>query len=411
MTTYTCVRCGKSFNQKGHFSTHNNRKRPCTQVFSLETLIEQKIMGVLAVKGDGVKAVAAKCSTTMNYASQSRTELLYLCKERGFKRYSNKKKAELIVLLSSVDSTPGVTDEVSTVDGAEGPIVPVSVIPETELQQEIIHGDTLSYLPSLKTESAQIIIADPPYNIGKDFGNDSDKQSMPDYLAWCDIWIADCLRILKPNGTMFIYGFSEILALILARIPLTINRRWIIWHYTNKNVASLQFWQRSHESILILWKEDKVFHRDEVREAYTEGFLHGAAGRERTSTVGRFSNGTKKTTYIAHPGGALPRDVIKIPALAGGAGMIERVNHPTQKPLILCDKLLKSCMQPASEGYVLIPFAGSGSECLAAKNLNLPFIGIEINAEYVTLIKNRLTPPPPQLQPSPPQTSEETIHP
>lgn len=302
----------------------------------------------------------------MDYSSLNRKELINLCKERNFKGYSSKNKLELIDLLQEKETV------------------------QVEFRQEIICGDTLEILPYLASESAQIILADPPYNIGKDFGNKSDKQPMDEYLAWCDTWIQECLRILKPNGTMFIYGFSEILALILARIPYDIHRRWIVWHYTNKNVASLNFWQRSHESILVLWKEDKVFHRDEVREAYTEGFLNGAAGKERAGTKGRFSNGEKKTVYNAHPNGALPRDVIKIPALAGGAGMKERVNHPTQKPLLLCDKLLRSCKQSPEDGYVLIPFAGSGSECVASKNLGLPFVGIEINKEYVELIQSRL---------------------
>lgn len=259
-------------------------------------------------------------------------------------------------------------------------------------RQEIIHGDTLAVLPTLASNSAQIIIADPPYNIGKDFGNNSDKQPMAEYYAWCDRWIAECLRILQPTGTMFIYGFSEILAMILARVPPEINRRWIVWHYTNKNVPSLHFWQRSHESILILWKADKVFNRDMVREPYTDGFLNGAAGKQRKATKGRFSKGdtTATTTYVAHIAGALPRDVIKLPALAGGAGMKERVDHPSQKPLALCEKLLKSCMQPAAAGYVLVPFAGSGSECVAAKKLQLPFIGIELNAEYIAIIHRRL---------------------
>jgi site-specific DNA-methyltransferase (adenine-specific) len=258
------------------------------------------------------------------------------------------------------------------------------------IRQEIHQGDCLKILPTLQSESAQIILADPPYNIGKDFGNDSDKQPMDEYLIWTDKWINECLRVLKPNGTMFIYGFSEILALILSRVPRNINRRWLVWHYTNKNVPSLNFWQRSHESIIVLWKSDKVFHRDDVREAYTEGFLNGAVGRERKATKGRFSNGEKTTTYTAHPNGALPRDVIKIPALAGGAGAKERVNHPTQKPLALCEKLLQSCKQPADAGYVLIPFAGSGSECVASKQLGLPYVGIELNEDYVALIRKRL---------------------
>jgi len=297
--------------------------------------------------------------------SKTIPELKEVCKERGIKGTSGKTKSELLALLA--------------------PPPPVN----TSLRRDVIQGDMLRVLPTLEAESAQIVIADPPYNIGKDFGNDSDKQPMDEYLVWCEQWIKECLRVLKPNGTMFIYGFSEILALILSRVPHDVNRRWVVWHYTNKTVPSLNFWQRSHESIIVLWKSDKVFHRDDVREAYTEEYLNGSAGKERTDTKGRFGN--KKTTYTAHANGALPRDVIKIPALAGGAGMNERVDHPTQKPLALCEKLLRSCKQ--EEGYVLVPFAGSGSECVAAQKLGLPFVGIELNPEYITLIQTRLNPP------------------
>jgi site-specific DNA-methyltransferase (adenine-specific) len=314
----------------------------------------------------------------MDLSTKSLKELISICKEKNIKGYSGKKKNEIVDLLTA----SLVKSE--TLSNTDNPID----IHTTAPTQNVIHGDTLLVLPTLQSESAQIIIADPPYNIGKDFGNDSDRQPMEEYLKWSEKWIKECIRILKPNGTMFIYGFSEILALILSRVPYDINRRWIIWHYTNKNVASVNFWQRSHESILVLWKDDKVFHRDDIREAYTEGFLNGAAGKERTATKGRFSNGEKTTRYTAHPNGALPRDVIKIPALAGGAGMKERVNHPTQKPIVLCEKLLRSCKQ--TEGYVLVPFAGSGSECVASKNLGLPFIGIELNEEYVNLINERL---------------------
>ena len=322
----------------------------------------------------------------MDYSKKTRAELISICKEKHMKGMSGKKKEELLQLLSPpFTETPTDPPRENIREEEE------DVCAEIPLRQEVIHGDTITILPSLPDNSAQIIIADPPYNIGKDFGNDSDKQPMEEYLKWTDNWIKECIRILKPNGTMFIYGFSEILALILSRVPFEINRRWIIWHYTNKNVASVHFWQRSHESILVLWKKDKMFHRDDIREAYTEGFLNGAAGRERTATKGRFSKGDKTTTYTAHPQGALPRDVIKIPALAGGAGMKERVNHPTQKPIALCEKLIKSCKQSPDEGFVLVPFAGSGSECVAAKNIGLPFVGIELNEEYVKLIHERLT--------------------
>ena len=254
--------------------------------------------------------------------------------------------------------------------------------------QVIIHEDCIDGMKKIRDESVDIVICDPPYNIGKDFGNDSDRQEFDQYLEWCDRWITEATRILKPHGTMYIYGFSEILAFIRVRIKL--NVRWIIWHYTNKVVPRLNHWQRTHESILCCYKNKPVFNRDDVREPYTEQFLKNAAGKTRKATAGRFSKGDKETTYKAHEGGALPRDVIKISALAGGAGRKERVNHPTQKPLELCEKLIKASMNKEGETVVVVPFAGSGSECVAARKLKVQCTGFEINEEYVDLCNQRL---------------------
>ena len=57
------------------------------------------------------------------------------------------------------------------------------------MREDVINDDILGVLRNLNDESAQIVIADPPYNIGKDFGNKSDKQPMDEYLRWCDEWI------------------------------------------------------------------------------------------------------------------------------------------------------------------------------------------------------------------------------
>jgi SOS regulatory protein LexA len=298
---------------------------------------------------------------------------------------------------------------------------PVTALPEVKKESvhkteklplnEIILKDAVEGLRKLPSESCDVIIIDPPYNIGKDFGNNIDKRELRDYVAWSKEWLAESTRILKPAGTMFVYGFSEILAHLSVEISLP--KRWLIWHYTNKNVASLNFWQRSHEAILCVWKNKPVFNRDAVREPYTEGFLQGAAGKIRKGTAGRFSKGDKETIYNAHSGGALPRDVIKVPALAGGAGMVERwflcktcngvfeprdlkkhdghdiLKHPTQKPLELSRKLIKSAM-PKKGGVVLVPFVGSGSECIAAQELGQSYVGFEINPDYVRLAKGAI---------------------
>jgi site-specific DNA-methyltransferase (adenine-specific) len=134
-----------------------------------------------------------------------------------------------------------------------------------------------------------------------------------------------------------------------------------------------------------------VFNRDDVREPYTDSFLKNAAGKVRKATKGRFSNGEKETVYTAHENGALPRDVIKISALAGGAGKKERVNHPTQKPLELCEKLIKASKNKDGKTLLVVPFAGSGSECVAAKKNEINYIGYEINEDYVNLCEERLS--------------------
>ena len=89
--------------------------------------------------------------------------------------------------------------------------------------QEVINDDCIKKIKEMKAESVDIIICDPPYNIGKDFGNNSDKQNMDVYLKWCDEWIKECIRVLKPKGTLYIYGFSEILSFIRVRININVK--------------------------------------------------------------------------------------------------------------------------------------------------------------------------------------------
>lgn len=330
----------------------------------------------------------------MELEKLTKSELCVMCNELGFTKYKSKSKSKLIDLINTknkgnIEVEPPIENIVEFIDEFIDENIVETNIVETNIElNKIYNEDCVTGLMKINDNSVDIIICDPPYNIGKDFGNDSDKQKMGDYLLWCDAWITQCLRILKPNGTMYIYGFSEILSFIRTRI--TCNVRWLIWHYTNKVTPSLNFWQRTHESILCCYKDKPIFNRDDVREPYTETFLKNAAGKVRKSTVGRFSNGDKETIYTAHDGGALPRDVIKVPALAGGAGKKERVDHPTQKPLNLCDTLLKASMNKNSNTTLVVPFVGSGSECVSAKNNNINFIGFEINTEYILLANERL---------------------
>ncbi|AOM63518.1 DNA methylase [Heterosigma akashiwo virus 01] len=248
--------------------------------------------------------------------------------------------------------------------------------------------DCVEGLKTLPDECANVIICDPPYNVGKNFGNNRMELDMNDYLKFCKEWITQCLRILKNDGTLYIYGFSENLAYV--RTILDCHVRWLVWHYTNKTTPNLNFWQRSHESILACSKVSRPqFNRDDVREPYTESFVKNSAGKTRANTKGRY--GTKETKYRAHENGALPRDVIKVQTLAGGKGSKERVDHPTQKPLELCEKLLRASINKDEENLLVVPFVGSGSELVVAKYMNVRYIGFEINDEYIELCNERLS--------------------
>lgn len=280
-------------------------------------------------------------------------------------------------------------------------------------ENKVTFTDVMEGLKKIEDSSINVIICDPPYNIGKDFLASKDNLSMHDYKEWSNTWLKEFHRVLTKDGVAFVYGFSEILAHLLVLAENNqFNIRWLIWHYTNKNVPSLNFWQRSHESILCIYKEKPIFNKDDVREEYTETFLKNSVGKTRKSTIGRFSDGSKSTIYKAHEQGALPRDVIKIPALAGGAGLKERwffckncnqafspieaknhkdhetIKHPTQKPLLLTEKLLKASLPKIHKKYigkVLIPFAGSGSECVACKKLKVDFIAFDNSPIFIQL--------------------------
>ena len=274
------------------------------------------------------------------------------------------------------------------------------------IKNKVNNLDVIQFLKSFTSNDLfDLAIIDPPYNIGKNFGNNKDNMTILEYRDWSTNYIDECIRLIKPSALIYIYGFAEILAHIASKYPIS-NQRWLVWHYTNKTVPSSKFWQRSYESILCIWKESKPkLNIDEIREEYTDSFLKNAAGKVRFSKQCRYSKGNSITVYKAHSKGALPRDVIKIPALAGGSGSKERiayckncnklvigkekhnhnncvlVEHPTQKPL----KLTKKFINASNPKNILIPFTGSGSECYAAKKMGVDFYTTEINPDYINL--------------------------
>jgi site-specific DNA-methyltransferase (adenine-specific) len=250
---------------------------------------------------------------------------------------------------------------------------------------EIWIGDAITWLGSLQSESVDLIFADPPYNIKKAEWDSFESQEA--YVAWSLQWIEQAARVLKPTGTLYVCGFSE----ILADLKLPASRffkgcKWLVWHYKNKaNLGS--DWGRSHESLLHLRKSREfTFNVDDVRIPYGNHTLkYPDHPQAETSQYGNSRSGKGKL-WRPHPKGAKPRDVIEIPTTCNG--MHEKTPHPTQKPEELLRKLILASSNAGD--LVIDPFLGSGTTAVVAEQLGRKWKGCDISPEYCEWAAQRI---------------------
>jgi site-specific DNA-methyltransferase (adenine-specific) len=249
---------------------------------------------------------------------------------------------------------------------------------------ELWVGDAATWLRTVADESVDLVFADPPYNIKKAEWDTFESQQH--YVEWSLEWIKQAARVLKPTGTLYICGFSEILAdLKLPASRFFAGCRWLVWHYKNKaNLGS--DWGRSHESILHFRKtKEFTFNIDDVRISYGKHTLkYPEHPQSESSQYGRGRN--KDHLWQPNPKGAKPRDVIEIPTTCNG--MHEKTPHPTQKPEELLRKIV---LASSNVGDVVVdPFVGSGTTIIAAEQLKRKWKGCDISAEYCRWAADRI---------------------
>src|SRR4030043_2150857 len=247
---------------------------------------------------------------------------------------------------------------------------------------EIWIGDSIAWLNSLPGNSVDVIFADPPYNIKKaDWDNFESQQK---YIEWSLKWIEPAAKILKTTGTLYICGFTQILADLKApSMKFFKSCRWIIWNYKNK--ANLgKDWGRSHESILFFRKSKNfTFNIDPIRIPYSRHTLKYPDHPQALTS--QYGNG-KSHVWKPNPNGAKPQDVIEIPTTCNG--MHEKTPHPTQKP----EELLRKIVLASSNAGDLIvdPFLGSGTTAVVAEQLGRRWKGCDISLEYCPWAARRI---------------------
>ena len=244
-------------------------------------------------------------------------------------------------------------------------------------------GDSLELLKRIKNASVDLIFADPPYSLKK--AEWDTFKSQADYIRFSMKWIKEASRVLKDTGSLYVCGFSEILADIHhPAMRYFYNCRWLIWHYKNKaNLGS--DWGRSHESILCLRKSQKyVMNIDSIRIPYNAHTLKYPAHPQAETS--QYGNGKKRGEWMPNPLGAKPKDVIEIPTTCNGMG--EKTPHPTQKPEELLRKVI---LASSSKGEVILdPVVGSGTTAVCAKQLGRRWIGIDQEETYLQWAVDRL---------------------
>ena len=244
----------------------------------------------------------------------------------------------------------------------------------------VVQGECLERLRELPDGVAQLVIADPPYNIGPSFGIAQEWNRSTEWLSWCGLWLKESMRVLDTDGQLFVYGIHHYqcyIQVLLYELGMQ-YRRQIIWHYENGWSRSRKALATHYEPLLWFSKSGRYTYHP-VREPYksTERLKH------RITKNGKI--------WTPNPDGRMAGDVWKFPTLAGRRFKNERVDHPTQKPMALTDRIILHFSDP--DDLVVVPFAGSGTELVSAAKNRRRYWGCEIKPEYVELARARLASP------------------
>jgi DNA modification methylase len=249
----------------------------------------------------------------------------------------------------------------------------------------IIHGDALAELRKLSSASVQSVIADPPYfNVLEDEQWDTQWKRPEDYLDWCSEWVAECVRVLRDDGLAFIFGQpgkrEHTFIHLMSRLCLEHHfHDLVIWDRAVGYNERRDSFTPQYEMILVLRKGDSPkFNKDAVRIRYDEKTIRQYLSDKRYKDI---------EARRAHlEAGKFATNILRVPSLKGKS--MEKCGHPSQKPLGLIEKLVLCSTDPGDT--VLDPFLGSGTTAVAAQKHDRVCIGIERDADYTAIARERL---------------------
>jgi site-specific DNA-methyltransferase (adenine-specific) len=235
----------------------------------------------------------------------------------------------------------------------------------------IICGDCIKALSQVKKPFADLIFADPPFNIGYKYDKYNDRQKKQHYIKWTKEWMTACYKVLKPYGSFYIAigdDYAAYVKMIAEKKLKLFCRNWIIWHYNFGQQMKDKF-ARSHTHIFyfVKNKNEFVFNDNEVR------MISDRQGRYKDKRASR--------------DGKMPDDVWDVyPRVCGTFD--ERTNFPCQMPESLLARIIRVS---SNEGdWILDPFSGSGTTAAVAAKLKRNYTGIELSPKYAKKSEKRI---------------------
>jgi len=233
---------------------------------------------------------------------------------------------------------------------------------------QIIKMDCIEYMKTLPDKSVKLIIADPPYY--KTYGDfDFVFKDEKGYIEWSKKWVSEAHRILKDDGAFYCWGSDKMIdkmsVLVIDNYDW-IKRNLIVWNFKTGRAAKVAYRNESE----FMWFYSKKNHKlnvDDIRIPYTNGIDH--TKDKRKNPKGKTCGNVWENSRI------MPN-------------YPEWVNHPTQKPLNICNRIV---LASSNEGdLIYVPFAGSGSEIISCIENNRNYIATEIEDKYIKITKERI---------------------
>lgn len=248
---------------------------------------------------------------------------------------------------------------------------------------KVLSGDIFKTLKSIESNSIDLVIADPPYNIS--IAKWDEFKTKENYFSFMEEWINMVYDKMKENSSIFLYNNEYNSALLIPILEKTGFKfmNWITWVKKDGFASAKKRFVNSQEVVLFFVKGNPDFNYDDIRVPYLD-----QQRMKHASKKGILKNGER---WFPNPAGKLRTNVWEEKSHRQSTkenGKIIRADHPTIKPLEQLEMMVRSTTKEGD--MVLDIFSGSGTTSVACKKTNRNSIALEREKKYIELIKKRL---------------------